>query len=193
VRAINRSGGGGVGSTPLSGADPGRDVHAWRFTRSPAAAGCCVPQRLEHLTAHQQGMQQHREFASHRYLRDSFRDLRTPLGQLRTVTFEIRVRRAAPRDVVRGLHQQPTQMGIACFRDSRRLIPITRLPLTRRQPQERPHTPTVPEPIRISEGQQERQRSQSPHPWHLRQQLRAWIGFGRQTINLNLEGANLLR
>jgi hypothetical protein len=99
------------------GADARSDVHVWRFRSSPAlppAAGLGVSaaQRLIHLTAGENTVQQHVALAGHGGLGAAHCDLRAALRALGPVPRQVGTGRVTPQDAVGG-SERDTSVGTA--------------------------------------------------------------------------------
>ena len=85
--------------------------------------------------------------------------------------------------MLRSLHQQRSQIGIAFFGDMHLRIALTRLPASRLQSQIAAHVAALAETMRVFHRQQERQRDQRAHALDLLQQLHLRITRLRQRFD----------
>ena len=115
-------------------------------------------------------MQQHRQLSCGRHDRSFLPALPAALRQLQSPTSEITVDAKWSQDVLRSLHQQRSQIGIAFFADMQLRLAPPRVAPSRLQAQITTHVPTFTKAMRIFQRQQERQRDQRAYALDLLQQ-----------------------
>src|SRR4029077_10641376 len=105
------------------------------------------------------------------------------LGQLLTPAPPIAVRSKGSQNVVCPLHQQRSQIGIAFLADVHLRLALARVPPAWLQPEVAAYVPTFAKAMRIFQRQQESQRDQRAHTFHLLQQCHLRITFLRQLLD----------
>jgi len=85
--------------------------------------------------------------------------------------------------VVRALHQQRSQIGIAFLADVQLRLVLSRVPSSGLQSQVASDVAALAEAMRIFQRQQKRQRDQRTHSLHLLQQRHLRITFLRQLLD----------
>ena len=99
--------------------------------------GCCnrysaaVVQWLVHFSTHPQVMQQHRQLSGRGHDRPLLAVSPTALRQFQSPAPEIAVHAEWSQNVLRSLHQQRPQIGIALFADVQLRLALSRVPASR--------------------------------------------------------------
>ena len=105
-------------------------------------------------------MQQHRQLSGRGYDRSFLATLSAPFGQFQSPASQIAVDPEWSQNVLRSLHQQRPQIGIALLADVQLRLALTGVSPSRLQSQVATHVATPAEAMRIFQRQQERQRDQ---------------------------------
>src|SRR5271169_7112152 len=129
-----------------------------------------VVQRFVRFSAHPQMMQQHRQLSCGGDDRSLLPALPAAFGQPQSPTSQIAVDAERSQDVLRSLHQQRAQIGIAFFADVHLRLALSRVPASRLQSQIATHIATLAKTMRIFQRQHVRQRDQRAYALDLLQQ-----------------------
>src|ERR1700730_18593387 len=115
-------------------------------------------------------MQQHRELSCGGDDRSLLPALPAAFGQPQSPASQVTVDAERSPDVLRSLHQQRSQIGIAFFADMQLRLAPPRVAPSRLQAQITTHVPTFTKAMRIFQRQQERQRDKRAYALDLLQQ-----------------------
>jgi hypothetical protein len=117
-------------------------------------------------------MQQNGQFACHRDYGPSFAVLAAAISQCQSPSPQTAVRGKRSQDVLRSLHQQPSQMVVTCLRDPQFRRRTSRFILSRTQSQVAANRTTVGKALGIFQREHVGKRNQRPDTLHLLQQSR---------------------
>lgn len=123
-----------------------------------------VTQRLVHVAGHPQGMQEDGQLAGHGDHGPFLRVLPSPCSQAQAPSPQITVRSERPQNVVRAIHQEAAQQGVAALGDAELGCSGAGVVLPRTQSQVGPDAATGPEAVRFFEGEHKRERRDRAHP-----------------------------
>ena len=115
-------------------------------------------------------MQQHRQLSGSGNDGSLLPALATPLGQLQSPAPQITVNPEGSQNMLRTLHQQGAQIGIAFLADVHLRLALAGVSSPWLQSQVATHVAAFAKAVRIFERQQKRQRDQRAHALDLLQQ-----------------------